>query len=70
MTDFELMFAPGPHKEEFKRWKETISFLYGQNYADRFCSLEIFKKHLSAMGFYEEGKKRDNPENDNSDRDI
>lgn len=52
MTDFELMSA-GPHKEEFKRWKETISLLYGQNYADKFCSLETFKKHLSAMGFTE-----------------
>lgn len=53
MTDFELMFAPGAHKEEFKRWKETQAFLYGQSYADRFCSLETFKRHLIAMGFME-----------------
>lgn len=53
MTDYELMFAPGPHREEFKRWKETQAFLYGQSYADEFCTLQTFKKHLRAMGFME-----------------
>ena len=53
MTDYELMFAPGPHREEFKRWKETQAFLYGQSYADEFCTLQTFNKHLRAMGFME-----------------
>lgn len=53
MTDFELMFAPGPHKEEFKRWKETISFLYGAAYAEKFCSLDTFKLHLWGIGLLE-----------------
>ena len=52
MTDYELMTKKS-HKEEFKRWKETQAFLYGQSYAEKFCTLETFKKHLRAMGFME-----------------
>lgn len=47
MTDYELMFAPGPHREEFKRWKETQAFLYGQDISTSVC-LVIKPKHSLA----------------------
>ncbi len=52
MNDVDLLIKES-HKEEFARWKETISFLYGAAYAEKFCSFDTFKLHLWGLGLLE-----------------
>ena len=52
MNDVELLIKDS-HKEEYERWKETLSTLYGAAYVERFCNFETFKRHLWSMGYLE-----------------
>lgn len=52
MNDVDLLIKES-HKEEFARWKETILFLYGAAYAEKFCSFDTFKLHLWGLGLLE-----------------
>lgn len=35
-----------PH---FQKWKSDIAFLYGSSYAEKFCTWERFKEHISVL---------------------
>lgn len=52
VNDVDLLIKES-HKEEFARWKETISFLYGAAYTEKFCSFDTFKLHLWGLGLLE-----------------
>lgn len=52
MNDVDLLIKDS-HKEEYERWKETLSTLYGAAYVERFCNFETFKRHLWSMGYLE-----------------
>ena len=52
MNDVDLLIKES-YKEEFARWKETISFLYEAAYAEKFCSFDTFKLHLRGLALLE-----------------
>lgn len=52
MNDIDLLIKES-YKEEFKKWRDTISFLYGAAYAEKFCSFNTFKLHLWGLGLLE-----------------
>jgi hypothetical protein len=59
ITSTEFYILNLIYDDVFPQWKKNIVILYGEEYAEKFCTLETYKQHCEAMGYLKQFKKQE-----------